>query len=105
LPYRLTSAGQEIRKALRIYPQEKDLQKIGDTISREALKWTKLDGFIFHKNVNPEDLFVITDNVYPPFMRYHHPKYRKFERYWEAVRDTVTESSNHMQTTTIYSHI
>ncbi len=105
LPYRLTSAGKEIRKALRIYPKEKNLQKIGDTISHEALKWNKLDGFVFHKDVLPEDLFVITDALYPPFMVYPHPKYRKFERYWEAVRDVVTEKNNHLHDSTKYSHI
>ena len=43
--------------------------------------------------------------VYPPFMAYPHPKYRKFERYWEAVRDVVTESDNHKQKHTSYSHL
>ena len=105
LPYRLTSAGKEIRDALKIYPEEKDLQIIGDTISREAKTWTRLNGFTFHKDVDEKDLFVITDTLYPPFMRYPHPKYRKFEKYWEAVRDVVTESDNHKQKYTSYSHL
>lgn len=90
LPYRLTSAGNEIRNALKIYPKEKDIKIIGNTLSKEAKKWSQLDGFVFHNDVNDEDLFVITDSDYPPFMIYPHPKYRKFERYWEAVRDSVT---------------
>ncbi len=90
LQYRLTEAGKEIRNALKIFPQEQHLKTIGDTIKKEAQHWTRLEGFTFNKDVDADDLFVITDQIYPQFMRYPHPKYRKFERYWEAVRDTVS---------------
>lgn len=88
-PFRLTFSGREIRNALKIYPKEKDISFIGNELEKISKDWKIDKKYKFSKQPSDDELFVITDNSYPPFLLFRNEKYKKFEEYWIAIRNNV----------------
>ncbi len=88
-PFRLTFSGREIRNALKIYPKEKDISFIGNELEKISKEWKIDKKYKFLKHPDNDELFAITDNVYPRFLKFRNEKYKKFEKYWRAIRNNV----------------
>lgn len=88
-PFRLTFSGREIRNALKIYPKEKDISFIGNELEKISKEWKIDKKYKFLKHPDNDELFAITDNVYPRFLKFRNEKYKKFEKYWIAIRNNV----------------
>lgn len=88
-PFRLTFSGREIRNALKIYPKEKDISFIGNELEKISKDWKIDKKYKFLKHPDNDELFAITDNVYPRFLKFRNEKYKKFEKYWIAIRNNV----------------
>lgn len=88
-PFRLTFSGREIRNALKIYPKEKDISFIGNELEKISKEWKIDKKYKFLKHPDTDELFAITDNVYPRFLKFRNEKYKKFEKYWIAIRSNV----------------
>lgn len=88
-PFRLTFSGREIRNALKIYPKEKDISFIGNELEKISKDWKIDKKYKFLKHPDNDELFAITDNVYPPFLKFRNDKYKYFKEYWTAIRDNA----------------
>ena len=78
-PFRLTFSGREIRNVLKIYPKENDIQKIGKELEKISKDWKFDQRYTILKQPCDDELFAITDNVYPPFLRFRNEKYKNLK--------------------------